>query len=56
MKLFVDYEVGPPIKQQPTAHSAGPYATQDEADTHKHDIAGYVGVSKVWIREQRDEA
>ena len=33
---------------------AGPYPPE-EAELHKRDIAGYFGVSKVYLDNQRDE-
>lgn len=56
IRYFVEYKVGPPVKDDVTSHTAGPYASLSEADMHKADIAGYQGVSHCWIREETELA
>lgn len=46
--FYVYYTVNPPYREQPTQFCAGPY-TEDEVCSHRVDIAGYAGVSNVYV-------
>lgn len=48
---FVNYRVGPPVFEQSKQFHAGPYPTWDDADMHRRDIAGYVGITNCFITE-----
>ena len=50
-QFFVNYTVNTGVLVD---MQAGPYPTNDIAEEQKRDIAGYHGVTNVWISTQRD--
>lgn len=54
-EFFVHYTVAPAMtgQREPMHRCAGPYGAADVRAQQK-DIAGYVGISKVFVSESRD--
>ena len=45
---YVNYSIG--IR----AYQAGPYHSPEEAEEHRRDIAGYVGIKECFVSERRN--
>jgi hypothetical protein len=52
--FYVYYTVNPPFTEKPTQLCAGPYS-ESEVCSHRIDIAGYAGVSNVYVAERKKE-